>query len=461
MPTSRVVIRFHGHRDTSSSLTWAQRYFWDLIAATPMDKKANVNVPLHVQVPSGTSLKTVLDAISHLLSKHESLRTTYRVDDSGEPVQVLHAKGDIAVSLVEVRSELSVAIHAVTDSMRAGEIDLTRDLPLRISVITKDSVPAFVALVISHITIDGVAMGVLHSDLTRYMSNGCQEPPASKIGRQPVDQSRHESSAAVKARAMKSLEYQRQQIVHFPNSMFDGCAGQVEEPRYMRATLTVPTLARSAGWLARRYRVTPPAVILAAYTIAVCYRTGRDECSFMLYSANRWDVQIRESVGPFAQISAMRVRGDADSFKEMARRAHRAAMSAYANGAYPTQQFDLALNDISRARGGRILLDAVVDIVDIRGNGLPAEELSESVLAEMESAGSFSVLERMNEAHQALWLKVHPDELHAVADTAAFSRDQLECLLRGMQTILINVLISEDVSLQRLREVNFPLLVQN
>ncbi|CAM5594661.1 hypothetical protein SALBM311S_13097 [Streptomyces alboniger] len=123
MYTDSCIIPFEGPREVTAQLTWGQRYFWDLIAATPADKKANVNIPMIVPITTESSADDVLIAISRLMAKHDSLRTKYQISSDGEPRQVVFAVGELSVYLVESGGDPQETASALCDAMRAGESD--------------------------------------------------------------------------------------------------------------------------------------------------------------------------------------------------------------------------------------------------------------------------------------------------------------------------------------------------
>src|SRR5438132_634143 len=74
-----------------------------MLTGTPMCLDAAV------AVPGGTTVSDVVDAIRALVTRHDSLRTTYRTgDDPGaDPVQVVADAGEIVLTVHETDTELT------------------------------------------------------------------------------------------------------------------------------------------------------------------------------------------------------------------------------------------------------------------------------------------------------------------------------------------------------------------
>jgi len=453
------VIEFSGARNAEGSLTWGQTYFWNLIEATPPNERDGLNISMVVPVPQGSDVANVLSALSALMSAHEALRTRYRRSDSGEPLQMVTTAGEIEVLMVETEDPT----EAVTDqraAMEKVEFDLLCSLPVRLTLITCRAVPVSIVLVCSHIVADAWAMQLLYRDLVRLMRPGVHEGASFPQAVQPIDRSVFESSEHGRAEGARALGYWRQQLFHFPPSMYEEAAIRPESPRYVRVFLRTPALAGAALILSRRYHVTPTSVVIAAYATLTAHRTGRTESSFFLYSSNRWTPEARTSVGTYAQIVPVRVDVSGDNFSGVARATHKAVLGAYMNGACHPQEITRMIGETASVRGVEIQLDSVLDIPmdPTRSAVTPEKQTGAGIhgLLDLEAQSEFDVLGKFERGDQSLHVKVHAGGIEALADTHYFHQVHLEDFLRRMQRLLIEAAAGSDSISEFLKDAEFP-----
>jgi amino acid adenylation domain-containing protein len=104
-------------------------------------------------------------AVQDVVARHETLRTTYVLDENDEPHQRIlpAAQAPVEVPVVEVAPE---GLDAAVDAFIAHRFDLTADIPFKVRLFRCAPEEHVLVLLIHHIASDGVSGGPLARDLT-------------------------------------------------------------------------------------------------------------------------------------------------------------------------------------------------------------------------------------------------------------------------------------------------------
>ena len=151
-------------------LSFAQQRLWFL---NRVDEGATYNVPVALRLRGAVRPDALRAAITDVVDRHEALRTVFpTVDD--RPVQRI---ATVAVDLAEI--DLAGADPtAAVDAAIGCSFDLTRELPLRASLLRVTDDDHVLLLVLHHIAGDGWSMGPLMRDLsTAYTARLAGQAP--------------------------------------------------------------------------------------------------------------------------------------------------------------------------------------------------------------------------------------------------------------------------------------------
>jgi hypothetical protein len=323
--TERVAFR--GSREAVAPLSWAQRQIFPKVwTGTP--GAGYFNVFFWLPIPAGRKMDVVLAAVQHAMSSYEALRTEYFVDSGGQPGQAVRAAGEIDVSIIATDAELT---DADPDRMQyelgRADFDYTTSWPVRFTIVTSGTRPAYLIVVVSHLTIDGVGRARLQEMLTETLRDGPGPTPgASQEGTdQMIERASWEASAEGQRRSTRSLRgwgdlvRRLPTITYFPDQHLS--AAEPVEPRRPLYELTSPAAARAAAILAERHAVGTPAVFLAASATMVAALCGHREIALSTPVANRSSSADRTLVGIVAQSSIVSVDTSGASFGEVVRAA--------------------------------------------------------------------------------------------------------------------------------------------
>lgn len=374
----RIGVKFRGERGGDGPLTFAQRNTLQWVVGEAAQTIQSM-LPWVFDTSGRLRLDDVAEVFAVLMSRHESLRTTYhgrgdaalqRVAESGELViDVYHAAG----------SDEAVAFDLAT-RMRARPFDLAGELPVRVGVVTAggadprsaDPHSALVRAVVAvytHMAVDFGALSVINDQFSALIA----DPACRVVGplrHQPLDQAAYEQSERGRRRNERALSYWEQQLWRRPQYQFP--MPPEDRPRPLSGLLLARRATAALPRVMERTGTSAPAVTLAAMCAVLAKRTGQRHIVFSSLSNNR-SGRLRDYVGTVAQDSLVMVDADAARFDELARRVGTATLKATRHSLYDPHGLERLALGIEWRRGMRHSRDCAF-------NNLSAHELSEGTL---------------------------------------------------------------------------------
>lgn len=424
-----VTVTFRGARSTSDVLTWGQRAIWSAIERTrPSDAYFNFARTVDVR-DTGADLDTVLAAVALVMNRYEALRTRVSVVD-GEPVQVVSAGGTLPVDVVTGQPE------PLSERYLAAAFDYEHEWPLRVGVVTEDDRPAYVVVCFCHLATDfGGAVFVLRDLRAAVDGTPTPEPTAA----QPVDLAAFQRSPAGTRMARAAAGYWRRAYDRIPTSMFEHRSATPEQPRYQRAFLLSPALARAATAVGDRLGTGSSAVLNAAFAAVIGGLTGHDTCAMLAITQNRFREQTRDMVSTLALEGLLVVSlAGAGGFDDVVVRAWRAAVPAYRYAQYDERDRDRIVREASERRG--TLVHPYCCVNDLRETELPPspdgapprELLGESTLTWLAPLDHVSCrfCLHVGGAEDTLGIRL-------TADTAYVPRSDMTAFLTGVEELVV------------------------
>lgn len=240
-------------------------------------------------------------AVDDVMRRHDALRIVF-VDTSLDPLIRVEPEVDTTITFADLTGEPADRHAAMQASILAYERGRTYDLrngPLwRATLLHLNETQHLVAVCMSHVIADGWSARVFLRDLrTAYLARAGQGPPLS-----PLRLSYPAAMAALRpdeAELRRWQEYWRRNLTPLPTEWpyppaLDGPGVDVTA----EASLGLPVpgeVARSVPAFARRNRVTPFLLLIAAYRILLGARTGWPRVVIASASAGR------DGLGPGAE----------------------------------------------------------------------------------------------------------------------------------------------------------------
>ncbi|MEV2215082.1 condensation domain-containing protein [Streptomyces sp. NPDC050997] len=298
---SESVENATGERE--GRLNWPQA---DWFAERPTDpeelKKHNENTHednLYAVVDGkGATVPQVLQALTQLVARHESLRTLLSLGgNSGDRQRVT------AVSAPAVEAAVSVSSVQAAEELfarvRHSSFELSPKWPFHAVLSTTGGRVEEIGLVTDHSAVDGWGMNVLRQDLDGFLRG---VPPADPDVTQPLDVVRWEDSEAGKHHRRQALEYWTDQFQELrkavgPQGGVDAGSSVVstESDRYAGCMLRSTSLLKAAEVASARLRVPVATVLLMAFGAVLCRFTGTPSIGVLALSHNRWLENVRSS----------------------------------------------------------------------------------------------------------------------------------------------------------------------
>ncbi|MEU7121200.1 condensation domain-containing protein [Streptomyces zaomyceticus] len=334
-PARTVTVTVTGVRSGTAPLTWAQRLQWnDTEWMKPHDHHFN-----HVRVldlPEGTTEAAVTEAVATVAGRHEALRTRYRTDAHGTPVQVLEAAASFPLEVHHTPgpdADPAAEAARLAEAKRGVRFDLAAELPLRVALLEHRGRPDRLVVVASHVTLDHAGLLLLAQELDALLHGRTTPAELAPAAHQHLDQERAETSPRGLARSEAALAHWEEVLRAAPVTLFDPPAGEpppLDHPdRFGQVTLVSPALALATGTLAARLGTSGTTVLMAALHSVLATLTGRPGVPLRLIASNRGLPEFRDLVGIAFGSCVTLVRTAGEDFPDVVRATGSAAMRAY------------------------------------------------------------------------------------------------------------------------------------
>jgi hypothetical protein len=426
--TGRCTIDFSGASAGVERLTWGQRVIWQAVEAYLPGDEPRCSA-LAVDVPEGAGRAEVLAAVRELVLRHEGLRTTFRRDAVGEPMQVVAGAGRIPV---ELSSDAGLDRGAAWQRMRRTHFP-EDGWPLRVLLVEQAGRPCVLAVGFSHLAVDQWSAELLSRELVMLL----QGLPAGRPDRQPREQARYERSAAGQRALAASLRHWREQLAGSPQTMLIGPPRPKDRSPRQRAVLRSTSLTGALEMLARGSRVTPAAALLAALSFVLSARVSDHEpprFACLLTVGHRVRPELRNYVGTTVHHAPVCFPIDADSLVRTARAAMPAVLAATRYGQADPTAVERLVRETAAQRG--VHMEWVV--VNVLGRGRPTT--GGRGWADGWQPSELEWLPTVEPGRSPCELEVVQfgdiPTLELAADPAVVPLEQFEPVLRGLELLL-------------------------
>jgi hypothetical protein len=446
--TDRRNLRrtFRGQDSGRAGLTWGQLYIWHALRELRASPHY-LNLVRLIALPPAVTADKVADATVALIERHESLRTRFLTDPSGQPVQQVDADGTVDLELREA-GEGGAAILAdeVFTEHFCHVFDLERGLPLRLTIITELGRPRLLMMSMTHMAADRWGMEVAARDLLTLLAEGGGRSAGDGVaprGLEPRAQAAVQRGPVGQRRNTGAMRWWRTQLLTVPPAMFT-CRTDQPSSTWMRAAeLRSKAAALAVDTLAARWETSPSRVVLAAVATALRLSTGHTTVAMRLLVGNRFDPATRETVSTQVQTGLFVVEPSEDSFAETVRRTEAAALRAYRFSSYVAGDLEQTVRVVSRERSAPVELDCYFQDGTTRGDqedGEPVGRTDPAQVREALAASAFRWHLNWMPWRRFSWF-MRRDRgtvmLQLTADPAYVSPDLSEAMVRGVETMLV------------------------
>ncbi|ALG12489.1 hypothetical protein AOZ06_41515 [Kibdelosporangium phytohabitans] len=271
------------------------------------------NVALEMQWTGPLSVTALGTALSHVVARHEALRTVFRGEQGAPPHQVVLPAAEVPLSYVDARGDGDRRLREAVQ--RAGErrFDLGEPL-LRAELVRTGDDEHTLVISVHHIVFDGWSATVFHRELAAYyeaeVRAGTADLPALPV--QVGDHAVWERSAAHQAAIAGQAEYWAGHLADAP-AVLELVA---DHPRKSTRDSVAGVEAFSVN--GQRYRDLielrdtgghgPNVVALAVLAGVLARQTGADDMLIGMPVLGRTRPEVQNLIGCFINTVALRVR---------------------------------------------------------------------------------------------------------------------------------------------------------
>jgi mycobactin peptide synthetase MbtE len=316
---------------------------------------ANNNIPFAAKLTGPCNTSALIAAVTDVVDRHESLRTTYREID-GVPYQMINPPAPVVVpELVCTEPDLDAWLRARLEDERGHVFDLERDWPVKVALLRTSDRECVLSLVVHHIAADHWSAEVLFADLlTAYRARATGAAPAAEpLTLQYADYAswqgellRDESGLLAAQRdywvgQLADVAQDTGLRPDFPRPAMVGGAGDTVE-------FSITSQVRDGlAALARDLGATEFMVLQAAVAVLLHKAGSGADIPLGVPVAGRSDSALDRLIGFFVNILVLRndLTGN-PSLREVVRRAREMALAAYANSELPFDRIVDAVNPV-------------------------------------------------------------------------------------------------------------------
>ncbi|MFJ4183829.1 condensation domain-containing protein [Kitasatospora sp. NPDC089509] len=331
----------------SGPLSWVQEWHWFERTLPPARRVNPTPLADHCHVPPPATVADVHAALAALTARHEALRSTV---DPCRPVQFVHRPdwAPLPVDHLDVPVVDAAVLAAATAALAAHPIDPEQAPPWRARVLLASGRPRAVLLAVHHVLIDGWGLAVLLDQLHTELRAGAVKSRSAPAPVQPLDAlaaQRPERARAAEREWLRGLAGNPTGVLAPFGGTGDGAGRHRLQYRSVAAY-------RDLDRVARRHRVSPETVVLAALAHEVAARTGEHRFLASVVVSNRARAALRTGIG----VRALTVPVQLDlrpgaGFGELVASVAAASAAAYRHGQWRPAELVAAQARLDRRRG--------------------------------------------------------------------------------------------------------------
>ena len=320
-------------------LSFAQRRLWFL---EQLGASAAYHVPIAVRLEGTLDRNALIHALNEITRRHEMLRTTFEVK-SGEPMQVVHAQVDFALTDCDLRAGADRLTHLLAELAEDARVpfDLVRGPLWRAKLFQLDQEDHALAVTFHHIIADGWSLDVFLRELAALYTAFRNGTPSPLL---PLPMQYRDFAAwqHQHLRLDSQIAFWKREL-----SGLEPCDLATDRPRpavpsYRGARVPISldaALVRELRALSHNHGATLFMTLLAAWQ-ALLHRSGAgDDIAVGTPIAGRQREELEPLIGFFVNTLVLRADFSADpTFAELLVQVQRRTLAAYANQDAPFER---------------------------------------------------------------------------------------------------------------------------
>jgi len=349
MAQADAVLFTRADRSQPLPLSYAQERQWFLWQLDP--HSAAYHVPSALRLRGQLDVPVLERAFTHLLQRHESLRTTFVVEDE-RAVQVIAEPAPLQLTIDRLSSahDLQSAIHAYVQAKIAAPFDLANGPLLRVNLLQVDTLDHVLVLTQHHIVSDGWSMQLMVDELVQLYAalsqNQAIELPA--LAFQYADYAAWQRNWMDAGERERQLAYwtanlgTQQQVLELPTDR-PRPAEQSYQGARLKIDLPAP-LHQALKALATAQDSTLFMVLLGSFQALLHRYSHQRDLRVGVPIANRNRLETENLIGFFVNTQVLKAEVDAQMlFSELLGQVKQQVLDAQANQDLPFEQLVDAL----------------------------------------------------------------------------------------------------------------------
>ncbi len=446
LASSRSLQAGEEHHPASCAPTsYAQRRMWFLQMFDPSSPV--YNIPCGFWHHGELDLPVLRRALDEIVRRHESLRTTFTVQD-GEPVQVIAAERKQPVEVIDLRpfpeTQRYVEAQRLTFKETMTPFDLERGPLLRALVLVGGETDRYLLFTMHHIVSDGWSVRLFFQELEALLSaySAGAASPLEELPTQYPAYARWQRERLSGAALEALLAYWRERLAGAPAVIelpLDRPRPKVQ--RFVGATLPVvfgETLQQDLLALSQKHGATLFMVLLTGFSVLLHRYSGQTDIVLGTPVALREKPEFEPLIGLFVNTLVLRVDlGGRPTVEELLRRVVDVTVDAYSCQELPFEQLVEELQP-DRSLSHQPIVQAVFTLLStmIQSSHTPAlpsgDEQERQPATPVPSTAKFDLTLSLAESEGGLWGGVEYNVDIFDAPTIAHFVERLRLVLNAM-----------------------------
>jgi amino acid adenylation domain-containing protein len=350
VPERPAISSFRGDHGAPPPLSFAQERFW--VERQLESRTVASTLPTLVALEGPLDVVCLRSAVQALVDRHEVLRTTFRNDPEGRPVQVIHAALPVRLPIVDLtpipRPVQRAEIERWSIADGRSPFDYERGPLFRMTLFRCAEREHAILFTIHHVAFDGWSRSVLLGELA-VLYNAFREGRPSPLRPLPAQ---YQDFARWQRQVLQGEALERE--IGFWREHLRGATpvrlGRElsRHPTYAAGLepFSVPeVLERKLEAFAAEYCVTLFMILLAAFKALLHLESGRDDIVVTSLFANRNQLETEGLIGNFFAGLPLRTRLDgARTFRDLLERVRDVTLAAHE---HPDILYEQAMEGLS------------------------------------------------------------------------------------------------------------------
>lgn len=435
--------------DGDLPLSFSQERIWVLDQIEPGNPA--YNIPAAIRLHGAVNLDALRAALSTIIGRHESLRTTYKAIE-GRPYQVINELAALPFTVHDLTGLDDTAREAEAERLVHDEaalsFDIAEDLPIRVTVLQLGPHEHILTVTMHHIASDGWSFNVFAKELgTLYEANlAGGGDPLDELPIQYADYAVWQADGGADEKLSQQLEYWRNQLggdiakLDLPT---DYARPSVRSFRGDRITRPLPAaVVDGLRPLVRSEGVTNFMVLLAALKVLLHRYSGQDDIVIGSPIAGRTRPEVKNLVGLFLNTLVLRtdVSGN-PSFRQLLDRVRKTSLDAFDNQDLPFERILEELR-VERDLSQTPLFQVFFNMLNFEDKPLPMAGIESEFISSPDMNSRFDLTFYLRPTSDGL-------DLTVLYNADLFSPVRMASLLDQYELVLKQAVAEPDLAIDR------------